>query len=95
MTKSATIKAVIKKHHKEGLEQGTNLVVCHKCDKRFTNFALRRHNGVCHTKHEFYCSECGLVLNTDDPVQSHYNREHKMEPLPSREMCYHWKRGLV
>ena len=71
----------IKKYHKVCHEQGTNLTACHKCDKRFTNFALRRHNGVCHTKHEFNCSECGLVLITDNPVQ--------------RDMCYHWKRGLV
>ena len=33
-----------------------------------------------------------MVLNTDGAVQSH-NRDHKMEPLPSRENCYHWKRG--
>ena len=32
-----------------------------------------------------------MVLNTDGAVQSH-NRDHKMEPLPSRENCYHWKR---
>ena len=25
-------------------------------------------------------------------VQSH-NRDHKMEPLPLRQNCYHWKRG--
>ena len=47
---------------------------------------------MCHTKEEFDCTECGMVLNTDYAVQSHYNREHKMEPLPSRDMCYHWKR---
>ena len=34
-----------------------------------------------------------MVLNTDGAVQSH-NRDHKMEPLPSRENCYHWKRGI-
>ena len=33
-----------------------------------------------------------MVLNTDGAVQSH-NRNHKMEPLPSRENCYDWKRG--
>ena len=80
----------IEKYHKLCHEQGTNLVVCHKCDQRFTNFALWRHNHMCHTKPEF---ECGMVFNTDDTVESHYNRKHKMKPLLSREMCYHWKKG--
>ena len=45
---------------------------------------------MCHTKQEF---ECGMVFNTDDTVESHYNRKHKMKPLLSREICYHWKKG--
>ena len=45
-------------------------------------------------KREFDCNECGMVLNTDNLVQSH-NMEHKIEPLLSREMCYNWKRVLV
>ena len=45
-----------------------------------------------HTKQNFDCPECGIFLNTDDAVQSH-NKEHKIEPLPSQEMCYNWKRG--
>ena len=69
------------------------IVVCHKCEQRFTNFAKMRHNDVCHEKQEFDCPACGMVLNTADAVQSHYNREHKMEAVLSREMCYHWKRG--
>ena len=60
----------IEKYHKLCHEQGTNLVVCHKCDQRFTNLAIRRHNNVCHGKQEFECPECGIVLNTADAVQS-------------------------
>ena len=48
---------------------------------------------MCHTKQYFECPQCGMVLNTDGAVQGHYNRDHKMEHLPSRENCYHWKRG--
>ena len=79
----------LEKHDKECLEQGTILVVCHKCEQRFTNFAKMRHNDVCHEKQEFDCPACGMVLNTADAVQSHYNREHKMEAVLSGEMCYH------
>ena len=46
-----------------------------------------------HGKQKFDCPECEIILNTADAVESHYNRKHKMKPLLSREMCYHWKNG--
>ena len=54
---------------------------------------MRRHNNVHHGKQEFGCPDCGIFFNTDDAVQSHFNRKYKMEPVPSRGMCYQWKWG--
>ena len=36
-----------------------------------------------HGKQEFGCPDCGMVLNTADAVQSHFNRKYKMEPVPN------------
>ena len=41
-------RTVIKKHNKECLEKGTNLVVSQKCDLRCTSFAIKWHNYMCH-----------------------------------------------
>ena len=81
------------KHHIECIDVGVSTVPCRKCERVFTNFAMRRHKEVCLGKDEFDCPECGMVCATAVAVKKHYDNEHKLEPVKSREVCYHWRRG--
>ena len=80
-------------HTKQCLEHGTKTVNCNKCDKKFTNFAMRRHKDVCQGKQEFDCPECGMISTTAIASKNHYDKEHKMELVQSREVCFHWRNG--
>ena len=48
---------------------------------------------MCNWKEEFDCPECGMVLETSVAMKSYYDKEHRMEPVHSREVCYQWRRG--
>ena len=85
--------ADLTKHHVECIDTGIRNVPCQKCEKVFTNFAIRRHKQVCKGKEEYDCPECGMVCTTALAVKKHYDNEHKLEQVQSREVCYHWRRG--
>ena len=76
MTKYAALKVLLISTTRGVLKKGpTWLSAKSVTDQRFTNVAIRRHNNLCHTKREFDCPECGMVLNTDNPVQSQHGAQ--------------------
>ena len=80
-------------YHSECIDVVLRTVPCQKCEKVFTNFAIRRHKEVCKGAKEFDCPECGMVCSSPVAMKKHYDNEHKLEPVKSREVCYHWRRG--
>ena len=81
------------KHHVECIDTGIKCVACKKCGKEFTNFAMRRHKDTCKEVQEYDCPECGMIFKNSLLMKKHYDKEHKIEPVTSREVCYHWRRG--
>ena len=81
------------RHHVDCVDFGVRNTKCNKCDKVFTNFAMRRHNDKCAGKQEFDCPECGQVYNKAIEVKKHYDSEHKMENVNSRIVCKWWRKG--
>ena len=81
------------KHHIECIDTGVESVTCQKCDKQFTNFAMRRHKDVFKGKPEFDCPKCGAIYRSSVLLKKHYDNEHKFKPVESKQVCYHWRRG--
>ena len=80
-------------HHKRCVDEGLVTSKCNNCSKSLNNFAMRRHKEKCHAEQRFDCPECGQMYNSAIDVKRHYDAEHKMEAVRSKEVCKHWRRG--
>ena len=83
----------LSKHHEECNQIGLASKICNKCNAKFTIQGLRRHKPACHGNKEFDCPDCGMIFSSNNVMKKHQDDEHKMEPVRSREVCYHWRRG--
>ena len=82
------------KHHKECNNIGTPNSKCHKCSQMFTYKGLKRHKQNCHGgTEEHECPVCGEVFQSNNAVKKHEDKEHPMEVVKSKEVCFHWRRG--
>ena len=81
------------KHHKRCVDEGLSSSRCNKCNKTFTNFAMKRHRKKCHEEEAFDCPECGQMHDSAMEVKRHYDSEHKLQPVRNKEVCKHWRRG--
>ena len=82
------------RHHQDCVDQGVATVKCDNCQQVFTSFALKRHNPNCHGKKEDHdCPECGEMFSSNNNMRKHYDKVHKMEPVVSRVVCKHWRKG--
>ena len=81
------------RHHIKCIDHGVSTTQCNKCDKLFTNFALKKHIGKCQGNQEYDCPECGQIYKTAIGVKKHYDLEHKMEAVSSNIVCKWWRKG--
>ena len=82
------------KHHDECVDFGVRTATCNKCDKYFTNFALKKHRSKCQgQQQEVDCPECGEICKTTAAMRKHYDSNHKSDNVSSREVCKWWKMG--
>ena len=56
------------RHQNECVQNGTMTTVCNKCDKTFTNFAIKKHIDKCDGRQKFDCPECGMICSSDIDV---------------------------
>ena len=82
-------------HHKECNDIGTANKTCNKCSNVFTKQGLQRHQTSCQeNKKTFDCYECGELFPSSIYLKNHKEDTHKMEPVRSRVICKHWKKGI-
>ena len=80
-------------HHTRCVDEGLRASKCNNCQKVFNTFAMRRHKEHCHEKQMFDCPECGQMCDSALEVKKHYDAQHKMEPVRSKEVCKHCRKG--
>ena len=85
----------LKKHHKACTKNvGLANSICNKCNQKFTENGLKRHYQNCHAYNpKFDCPECGQMCESLKAMKTHQNKEHEYEPVRSRVVCKHWRRG--
>ena len=82
------------KHHKQCVDQGVRTAKCNKCEKIFTNFALKKHKDQCQGKQlEIDCPECGEIYRTTAAMKKHYDSDHKNKEIRPMEVCKWWRQG--
>ena len=81
-------------HHKKCNNIGRANSKCYKCSEMFTYQGLKRHKLNCHQgTEEHECPVCGEVFQSSNAVKKHEDKEHPMEVVKSKEVCFHWRRG--
>ena len=85
----------LNKHHKVCTKNvGLANSICNKCNQNFTENGLKRHYLNCHVYNpKFDCPECGQMCESLKAMKTHQNKEHEYEPVRSRVVCKHWRRG--
>ena len=93
--KEFSSKASLEKHHKACTRNiGVSTSICNKCSLKFTNQGLKRHEKNCQgSKKEFDCPDCGMIFESSNAVDKHQGEEHEYEPVRSRIVCKHWRKG--
>ena len=83
------------KHHKSCTKNiGLANSICDQCNNKFTEQGLKRHHKVCQAYNtKFDCPECGQMFVSSNAVTKHQDDEHNYEPVRSRIVCKHWRRG--
>ena len=85
----------LQKHHKVCTRNiGLSNSICNKCNNKFTEQGLKRHYKKCQSYNpKFDCPECGQMFVSLNAVETHQDNEHNYEPVRSRIVCKHWRRG--
>ena len=82
------------KHLNDCIELGVANSNCNKCKNNFTSQGLRRHKQNCHGVEKYIeCSECGEMCRDRNTLKKHKDKEHPIDVVRSKEVCYHWRRG--
>ena len=87
--------ATLVKHHKVCTKNvGLANSMCNNCNQAFTEQGLKRHMKSCKDNDKSLdCPECGEIFESKRAVKIHRDDRHVYEPVRSRVVCKHWRKG--